>query len=100
LSLCKEDALDSEARRGGIMLIVSVVEQLTCLGEKNLNTISTQLTVSCSNLTEKADQCRGVALCAHLFWSGKVISLEDPTEVLEVSFNALKINYNYVCKTL
>ncbi|XP_065915145.1 vacuolar protein sorting-associated protein 35-like isoform X2 [Dysidea avara] len=80
MSLCEEDALDKKARCDGIMLIVSVVEQLTCLGEENLKTISTKLTVSCSNLPEKADQCRGVALCAHLFWSGKVISPEDPTE--------------------
>ena len=85
MSLCKEDILDSRARYDGIILIVSVVEQLTCLREENLNTISTQLTMSCSNLAEKADQCRGVALCAHLFWSGKIISLKDPTEVLEVS---------------
>ena len=91
--MCKENALDSRAQRDGVMLIVSVVEQLTCLREENLNTISTQLTVSCSNLAEKADQCRGVTLCAHLFWSGKIITLEDPTEVLEVStsFHALKI---------
>ena len=82
--LCEEDALDKKARHDGIILIASVVEQLTCLGEENLNTISTQLTVSCSNLAEKADQCRGVALCAHLFWSGKVTS-ESSSEVSQVS---------------
>jgi len=84
MSLCEEDALDNKARCDGLMLIVSVIEQLTCLGEENLNTISTKLTMSCSNLAEKADQCRGVALCAHLFWSGKVTSLEDPSEIQEV----------------
>ena len=84
MSLCEEDALDKKAQCDGIMLIVSVVEQLTCLGEENLNKISTKLTMSCFNLTEKADQCRGVVLCAHLFWSGKMASPKDPSEVQEV----------------
>ena len=83
--LCEEDALDDEARCDGIMLIISVVEQLTCLGEENLSAISKKLVELCYNLAEKADQCRGVALCAHLFWSGKVTS-ENSTAVTQVSY--------------
>jgi len=89
MSLCEENALDKKARRDGIILILSVVEQLTCLGEENLNTISTKLTMSCFNLTEKADKCRGIALCAHLFWSGKITSPQDPAEVQEVRVTLL-----------
>ena len=83
--LCEEDTLDDEARCDGIMLIISVVEQLTCLGEENLSEISKKLIELCYNLAEKADQCRGVALCAHLFWSGKVTS-ESSTAVTQVSY--------------
>jgi len=84
LSLCEEDALDNKARCDGIMLITSVVEQLTCLGEEHLSAISKKLTELCYNLAGKADQCRGVASCAHLFWSGKVTS-ESSTAVTQVS---------------
>ena len=84
LLLCEEDDLDKKAQRDGIMLIVSVVEQLTCLGEENLNTISEQLIASCSELAEKPDQCRGIALCAHLFWSGKMMS-ESSSAISQVS---------------
>lgn len=66
------------------MLIVSVVEQLTCLGEENHETLKTNSAMACSRLLKKPDQCRGVAMCAHLFWSGKIVSTEDDNGV-EVS---------------
>lgn len=63
------------------MLIVSVVEQLNCLGEENHETLKTNSAMACSRLLKKPDQCRGVAMCAHLFWSGKIASAEDETGV-------------------
>jgi len=63
------------------MLIVAVVEQLTCLEEENHETLRTNSAMACSRMLKKPDQCRGVAMCAHLFWSGKVASSEDTTGV-------------------
>ncbi|XP_065913927.1 vacuolar protein sorting-associated protein 35-like [Dysidea avara] len=78
-SLCEGDISDSKAQQAAIMLIVAVVEQLTCLGEENHETLRTNSAMACSRMLKKPDQCRGVAMCAHLFWSGKVASSEDTT---------------------
>lgn len=80
-SLCEGDISDSKAQQAAIMLIVSVLEQLTCLGEENHETLKTNSAMACSRLLKKPDQCRGVAMCAHLFWSGKIMSTEDDTGV-------------------
>ena len=76
-SLCEGDIADSKAQQAAIMLIVAVVEQLTCLEEENHETLRTNSAMACSRMLKKPDQCRGVAMCAHLFWSGKVASSED-----------------------
>lgn len=40
-------------------------------GDENADPIRTQCTLAASKLLKKPDQCRGVVLCSHLFWSGK-----------------------------
>ena len=79
--MCEGDISDSKAQQSAIMLIVAVVEQLTCLGEENHETLKTNSAMACSRLLKKPDQCRGVAMCAHLFWSGKIASAEDDSAV-------------------
>ena len=83
-SLCEGDISDSKSKQAAITLIVAVVEQLTCLGEENHETVKTNSAMACVRMLKKPDQCRGVAMCAHLFWSGKVASSED-TAVVQVS---------------
>ena len=57
-------------------------EQLHCLGDENHETLRTNCAMSSSRLLKKADQCRSVAACAHLFWSGHYTDSEG--EVVEV----------------
>ena len=52
--------------------------QLTMPHPFNFSFVSrSKCAVAASRLLKKPDQCRCVAVCAHLFWSGKVSSGED-----------------------
>ena len=73
---------DSRAQLAAISLIVGTFEQLHCLGDENHETLRTNCAMSSSRLLKKADQCRSVAACAHLFWSGHYTDSEG--EVIEV----------------
>ena len=44
---------------------------MTCFSEENHNPLRTQCALAASKLLKKPDQCRGVQVCSHLFWSGK-----------------------------
>ena len=81
-SLYEEAVSDSRAQQAAITLIVGTFEQMSCLGEENHETLRTNCAMSSSRLLKKPDQCRSVATCAHLFWSGKV---SDGGESVEVS---------------
>ena len=74
---------DSRAQLAAISLIVGTFEQLHCLGDENHETLRTNCAMSSSRLLKKADQCRSVAACSHLFWSGHYTDPEG--EVVEVS---------------
>lgn len=73
---------DSRAQLAAISLIVGTFEQLHCLGDENHETLRTNCAMSSSRLLKKADQCRSVAACAHLFWSGHYTDSDG--EVIEV----------------
>ena len=62
---------DSRAQQAAILLIVGTFERFTCLGEENHETLRTNCAMSSSRLLKKPDQCRSVAMCAHLFWTGR-----------------------------
>ena len=70
-SLYEEEVTDSRAQQAAIILIVGTFERLGCLGEENHETLRTNCAMSSSRLLKKPDQCRGVASCAHLFWTGR-----------------------------
>ena len=74
---------DSRAQLAAISLIVGTFERLHCLGDENHETLRTNCAMSSSRLIKKADQCRSVASCSHLFWSGHYTDSEG--EVIEVS---------------
>ena len=44
---------------------------MSCYGEENHEPLRTQCALTASKLLKKPDQCRGVSVCSHLFWSGK-----------------------------
>lgn len=70
-SLYEDEISDSKAQLAAITLIVGTLEQMSCFGEENAEPLRTQCALAASKLLKKPDQCRGVATCSHLFWSGK-----------------------------
>ena len=54
-----------------ISLIIGTLEQMKCFSEENHDPLRTQCALAASKLLKKPDQCRGVQVCSHLFWSGK-----------------------------
>lgn len=85
-SLYEDEISDSKAQLAAITLIVATFEQMYCFGEENAEPVRTQCALAASKLLKKPDQCRGVATCAHLFWSGKdqtKAKLQDGKRTLE-----------------
>lgn len=70
-SLYEEEISDSKAQLAAITLIIATIEQMACFGEENHEPLRTQCALAASKLLKKPDQCRGVGVCSHLFWSGK-----------------------------
>ena len=73
-SLYEDEISDSKAQLAAITLIIGTLEQMTCFSEENHNPLRTQCALAASKLLKKPDQCRGVQVCSHLFWSGKTSS--------------------------
>lgn len=63
-----------------IGLIVGTFERMRCLGEENHETLRTNCAMSSSRLLKKPDQCRSVANCAHLFWSGRLTNADGESK--------------------
>jgi vacuolar protein sorting-associated protein 35 len=70
-SLYEDEISDSKAQLAAITLIAATFEQMSCFSEENHEPLRTQCALAASKLLKKPDQCRGVATCSHLFWSGK-----------------------------
>ncbi|KAK9886294.1 hypothetical protein WA026_015805 [Henosepilachna vigintioctopunctata] len=70
-SLYEDEISDSKAQLAAITLIVGTLEQICCFSEESSEPLRTQCALAASKLLKKPDQCRGVATCSHLFWSGK-----------------------------
>ena len=82
-TLYEEEVTDSRAQQAAITLIIATLEQLSSLGEENHETLRSNCAMSSSRLLKKPDQCRSVATCAHVFWSGHFT--QEDREVVEVS---------------
>ncbi|XP_065347239.1 vacuolar protein sorting-associated protein 35 isoform X1 [Cloeon dipterum] len=70
-SLYEDEISDSKAQLCAITLIIATIEQMSCFEEENHAPLRTQCALAASKLLKKPDQCRGVSVCSHLFWSGK-----------------------------
>ena len=81
-SLYEDEISDSKAQLAAITLIIGTLEQMSCFGEENHEPLKTQCALAASKLLKKPDQCRGVAVCSHLFWSGKTGA--DEAEVRKI----------------
>lgn len=93
-SLYEDEISDSKAQLAAITLIVGTLEQMSCFGEENAEPLRTQCALAASKLLKKPDQCRGVATCSHLFWSGKDNNeqeMRDGKRVLECLKKGVRI---------
>lgn len=93
-SLYEDEISDSKAQLAAITLIVGTLEQMSCFGEENAEPLRTQCALAASKLLKKPDQCRGVATCSHLFWSGKdnqEQEMKDGKRVLECLKKGVRI---------
>ncbi|XP_067934568.1 vacuolar protein sorting-associated protein 35-like [Watersipora subatra] len=92
-SLYEDEISDSKAQLSAISLIIATFEQISIFGEENHEPLRTKCALAASKLLKKPDQCRAVALCSHLFWSGKVEGEEihDGKRVLECLKKSLRI---------
>ncbi|KAI8759591.1 vacuolar protein sorting-associated protein 35 [Biomphalaria glabrata] len=70
-SIYEDEISDSKAQLAAITLIIGTLEQMSCFGEENQEPLFTQCALAASKLLKKPDQCRGVSISSHLFWSGK-----------------------------
>ncbi|KAG8237090.1 hypothetical protein J437_LFUL017368 [Ladona fulva] len=87
-SLYEDEISDSRAQLAAITLVTGAFEATSCFSEENHEPLRTQCALAASKLLKKPDQCRGVAACAHLFWSGKSLAtkgeeMRDGKRVLE-----------------
>ncbi|XP_070386983.1 vacuolar protein sorting-associated protein 35 [Dermacentor albipictus] len=95
-SLYEDEISDSKAQLSAITLIMGTVEQTSCFSEENHEPLRTQCALAASKLLKKPDQCRGVGLCSHLFWSGKTQEsggeeLHDSKRVVECLKKGIRI---------
>ncbi|XP_065675413.1 vacuolar protein sorting-associated protein 35 isoform X2 [Hydra vulgaris] len=81
-AIYEDEISDSKAQLAAITLIIGTFEKMVCFSEENHEPLRTQCALAASKLLKKPDQCRGVSVCSHLFWSGRVNN-EDDTEKVE-----------------
>lgn len=95
-SLYEDEISDSRAQLAAITLMIGTLEQMKCFSEENHDPLRTQCALAASKLLKKPDQCRGVQVCSHLFWSGKTKTnhgeeLKDAKRVLDCLKKGVKI---------
>ncbi|XP_077983360.1 vacuolar protein sorting-associated protein 35-like [Glandiceps talaboti] len=95
-SLYEDEISDSKAQLAAITLIIATFERMSCFGEENHEPLRTQCALAASKLLKKPDQCRGVSVCSHLFWSGKTVEsdgkeIRDGKRVMECLKKSLRI---------
>ncbi|XP_017786600.1 PREDICTED: vacuolar protein sorting-associated protein 35 isoform X2 [Nicrophorus vespilloides] len=95
-SLYEDEISDSKAQLAAITLIVGTLEKISCFSEENAEPLITQCALAASKLLKKPDQCRGVATCSHLLWSGKTLAsnkqeMHDGKRVVECLKKGVRI---------
>lgn len=76
-AIYEDEISDSKAQLAAITLIIGTFEKMSCFSEENHEPLRTQCALAASKLLKKPDQCRGVSVCSHLFWSGRTSEGED-----------------------
>ncbi len=66
------------------MQIIGTLQMVTVFTDEEYDTLITGTTKYAAKLLKKTDQCRMVAQCAHLFWTGRGPNGEAPRKADEV----------------
>ncbi|KAM0970222.1 hypothetical protein FF1_018338 [Malus domestica] len=89
--LYEEEISDSKAQVTAIHLIVGTLQRMHVFGVENRDTLTHKATGYSAKLLKKADQCRAVYACAHLFWVDDQENMKDGERVLICLKRALRI---------
>ncbi|EFN85169.1 Vacuolar protein sorting-associated protein 35 [Harpegnathos saltator] len=95
-SIYEDEISDSKAQLAAITLIIATFEQMSCFSEENAEPVRNQCALYASKLLRKPDQCRGVATCSHIFWSGKSLAtdgkeMQEGSKVLDCLKKGIRI---------
>jgi vacuolar protein sorting-associated protein 35 len=88
LIIFEEELTDAKSQVNGITGLVSALIGTRNLAPNNYEAIATKTAQHAARLLKKADQCRAVLACSHLFWSN---SITDSKRVVECLQRSLKI---------
>ncbi|CAN6680495.1 unnamed protein product [Malus baccata var. baccata] len=75
--LYEEEISDSKAQVTAIHLIVGTLQRMHVFGVENRDTLTHKATGYSAKLLKKADQCRAVYACSHLFWVDDQENMKD-----------------------
>ncbi|XP_009379342.1 vacuolar protein sorting-associated protein 35A [Pyrus x bretschneideri] len=89
--LYEEEISDSKAQVTAIHLIIGTLQRMHVFGVENRDTLTHKATGYSAKLLKKADQCRAVYACSHLFWVDDHESMKDGERVLICLKRALRI---------
>ncbi|CAI7819063.1 unnamed protein product, partial [Closterium sp. NIES-53] len=87
----EEEISDSKAQVTALHLIIGTLQRCHVFAEENRDTLTHKATGYSAKLLKKADQCRAVCACAHLFWSDEENGPRDGERVVLCLKRALKI---------
>ncbi|KMS99777.1 hypothetical protein BVRB_1g020710 [Beta vulgaris subsp. vulgaris] len=89
--LYEEDIADSKAQFTAIHLIIGTLQRMNVFGVENRDTLTHKATGYSAKLLKKADQCRAVYACSHLFWVDDHDGSRDGERVLLCLKRSLRI---------
>ncbi|KAM1479618.1 hypothetical protein ACFX2I_026875 [Malus domestica] len=89
--LYEEEISDSKAQVTAIHLIIGTLQRMHVFGVENRDTLTHKATGYSAKLLKKADQCRAIYACSHLFWVDNQESMKDGERVLICLKRALRI---------
>ncbi|XP_021755314.1 vacuolar protein sorting-associated protein 35B-like isoform X2 [Chenopodium quinoa] len=89
--LYEEDIADSKAQFTAIHLIIGTLQRMNVFGVENRDTLTHKATGYSAKLLKKADQCRAVYACSHLFWVDDQDGINDGERVLLCLKRSLRI---------
>ncbi|EPS63448.1 hypothetical protein M569_11336, partial [Genlisea aurea] len=89
--LYEEEITDSKAQVTSIHLIIGTLQRMRVFGVENRDALTHKATGYAAKLLKKADQCRAVYACSHLFWLDDHDNIQDGERVLLCLKRALRI---------